>query len=97
MKEREPDFEDGKIRTWPRRPEETQWEGLEQDPPLITIDEETAEIFESRTYRLNSDFQTFGTLLRLLAERSSEESLDVVPAGLASGVTDRASPCRPDS
>ena len=88
MKENIPDFKDGKIRTWLRRPEDAQWEGLEEDPSLITIDEETEEIYESRTYRLKPDFQTFGLLLRLLLGRSGEEDLELPPEGLAHWVTD---------
>ena len=55
MKEREPDFEDEKIRAWLIRPsldapvdKEQDLEGLEKDSTVITIDEETEEIFESR-------------------------------------------------
>jgi len=83
MKEREPYFEYGNTRTWLRRPDETRWEGLEEEPSLITIEEETEEIYESRTYRLKPDFQTFGLLLRLLLVRSGEEDLELPPEGLA--------------
>ena len=52
MKERKPDFEDEKMCAWLRKPREENWEGLGQDPTVMTIEEETEEIFESRTYRL---------------------------------------------
>ena len=48
----EPYFEDEKIRAWLGQPKEEDWEGLDKDPTLMTIEEETEEIFESRTYRL---------------------------------------------
>lgn len=52
MWEREPDFEDDKIRMWRTRPEGGEEES-EADDSVLSIDGETEEIYESRSYGLN--------------------------------------------
>src|SRR3990170_5324745 len=52
MREREPDFEDDKIRMWRARPEGGE-EEFEADDSVLSIDAETEEIYESRIYGLN--------------------------------------------
>jgi hypothetical protein len=88
MKEREPDFEDSKIRSWLRRPEEHDLENLDPAHTAITIDEETEEIFESRAYRFASGAETFSFLLGALAETMGERLIEVPPEELAYYVTD---------
>jgi hypothetical protein len=73
MKEREPDFEDEKMRAWLRQPKEENWEGLGEDPTVLTIDEETEEIFESRTYRLRPTPEAFSLVLDILRVRTGEQ------------------------
>ena len=88
MDERKPDFEDGKIRTWLRGPEIDHWEGIENDPTVITIDEETEEIYESRTYRLKPGFPTFGVVMRLFLEKQKDHPHQAAPDGVAHSATD---------
>ena len=49
--EREPDFEDAKIRLWKAKPEHEEGREFKGDPTLLTLDMEKEEIFESRAYR----------------------------------------------
>ena len=51
MIEREPDFEDDKIRAWAAGPWEPVSQHIEDDPTVIHLDVEHEEVFESRTYR----------------------------------------------
>jgi hypothetical protein len=78
MKEREPNFEDEKIRAWLRKPKHENWEGLDKDPTVMTIDEETEEIFESRTYRLRPTPEAFSLVLDILRARMGEQ-LELMP------------------
>jgi hypothetical protein len=79
MKEYEPNFEDDKIRAWLRKPKDETWEGLDKDPAVMTIDEETEEIFESRTYRLRPTPEAFSLVLDILRVRLGEHVLDEMP------------------
>lgn len=69
MKEREPDFEDDKVRASQARSKEPHWEDMDKDPTVIAIDEETEEVFESRVYRIRTHPETFGAVLRMLWQR----------------------------
>lgn len=87
MKEREADFENEKIRAWLIRPsleglegKERDLEGLEKDPTVITIDEETEEIFESRAYHSRPGPETFSFVLGSLAKTMGED-LVKIPRG----------------
>jgi len=95
MKEREPDFENEKIRAWLLRPssegleeKEHDFEGLEKDPTVITIDEETEEIFESRAYHFSPGPETFSFLLGSLAKTMGEDIADIPPQELVDHVMD---------
>ena len=78
MREREPDFEDEKMRAWLRRPKEENWEGLGEDPTVMTAEEEMEEISESRTYRLRPTPEAFLLALDVLHTRVGEQ-LDQMP------------------
>jgi len=86
MKEREPDFEDGKMRAWLRKPQEENWEGLGEDRTVLAIDEETEEIFESRTYRLRPTLEGFSLALDILHARMGQRMLRMPPEVLANRV-----------
>lgn len=93
MKEREPDFENEKIRAWLIGPslegpaeKEQDLEGLEKDPTVITIDEETEEIFESRAYHFRPGPETFAFLLGSLAKTMGEEIVEIPPEELVDHV-----------
>ena len=95
MKEREPDFENEKIRAWLIGPslegpveKEQDLEGLEKDPTVITIDEETEEIFESRAYHFRPGPETFSFLLGSLAKTIGEEIVEIPPQELVDHVMD---------
>ncbi len=95
MKEREPDFENEKIRASLIRPplegrveREHDLEGLEKDPTVITIDEETEEIFESRAYHFKPGPETFSFLLGSLAKMMGEDLVEIPPQELVDHVMD---------
>jgi len=95
MKEREPDFENEKIRAWLIRPslegpvdKERDLGGLEKDPTVITIDEETEEIFESRAYHFRPGPETFSFLLGSLAKTMGEDLAEIPPRELVDYVMD---------
>jgi outer membrane lipoprotein-sorting protein len=79
MKEHEPNFEDERIRAWLRKPKDETWERLDKDPTVMTIDEETEEIFESRTYRLRPTPEASCLVLDTLRVRMGEQ-LEQMPA-----------------
>ena len=86
MKEREPDFENEKIRAWLIRPssegpveKEQDFEGLEKDPTVITVDEKTEEIFGSRAYHFRPGPETFSFLLGALAKTMGENLAEIPP------------------
>jgi hypothetical protein len=78
MKEREPDFEDDRIRAWLRKPEKQDREGVDGDPTVMAVDGRTEEIFESRTYRLRLTPQSVALVLDILRSRLGER-LDAIP------------------
>jgi len=95
MKEREPDFENEKIRAWLMRPslegrveKEPDFEGLEKDPTVITIDEETEEIFESRAYHFRPGPETFSFLLGSLAQTMGADVVEIPPQELVDHIMD---------
>ena len=95
MKEREPHFENEKIRAWLIRPtlegpegKERDLEGLEKDPTVITIDEETEEIFESRAYHFRPGPETFSFLLGSLAKTMGEDIVEIPPQELVDHMMD---------
>ena len=67
MLEREPTFEDGKIRTWTIGPDGENPEEIEGDPTLMYVDEEREEIYESRTYRFRESPEVFTFLAQMAA------------------------------
>jgi hypothetical protein len=79
MKERKPDFEDEKMRAWMRKPKEEDWEELGEDPTVMTIEEETEEIFESRTYRLLPTPEAYLLALDVLHARMGQRMLRMPP------------------
>jgi hypothetical protein len=86
MKEREPDFEDDKMRAWLRKPQEENWEGLGEDPTVMTIEEETEEIFESRTYHLRPTPEAYLLALDVLRATMDPQMLRLPPELLADRV-----------
>ena len=73
--EREPDFEDEKMDAWVRKPEGENWEGLDADPTVMTIEEATEQIFESRTYRLRPTPEAYLLVLDVLRARMGRKIL----------------------
>lgn len=70
-REREPDFEDEKIRFWLHPLEGKQADEFKGEPTVLSIDSETEEIFESRTYRLRVTIDDAPLAFRLaLAEKA---------------------------
>ena len=67
MVEREPSFEDDKIRTWTFDPEGAHTKEFEDDPTLMHVDVEREEIYESRTYRFRDDPAVFAFLVEMAA------------------------------
>jgi len=95
MKEREPNFENDKMRAWRIRPsledpeeKEHDFEGLEKDPTVISIDEETEEIFESRAHHFRLGPETFSFLLGSLAKTMGEDLVEIPPEELVDYVMD---------
>ena len=69
MIEREPTFEDDKIRTWSFAPQDRDPSQFEGDPTLMQVDVEREEIFESRTYRFQPTPEGLGFLVDVVAAR----------------------------
>ncbi|MBC7264781.1 MAG: hypothetical protein H5T64_10580 [Chloroflexi bacterium] len=88
MKEREPNFEDEKIRAWVKRPKEHDFESLDQDPTIISIDGETEEIYESRAYHFRPSPETVFLLLGMLVERMGEQLAEISAEQVGDWVTD---------
>jgi hypothetical protein len=86
MKEREPNYEDDRMRGWLRKPKEQNREDLGEDPTIVTIDEETEEIFESRTYRLRPTPETFSLALDIVRARMGPRMIRMQPEALADHV-----------
>ena len=77
MIEREPDFEDEKIRLWKFQAGHEEGKEVEGDPTLLSLDVEKEEIFESRTYRLRRGPLAYHYLLDLVTSR--QPGLDFTP------------------
>ena len=75
MKEREPDFEDDKVRIQRVQPQAPEWQDMDKDPTVIAINEETEEIFESRVYKLKTDPKTFTLVLDVLCQRTDRHGV----------------------
>ena len=88
MKEREPDYEDEKIRITQLNREKPPWPDLDKDPTVIAIDEETEEVFESRVYHPRTDPETFSVLLHMLCQRIGRHLLEIPPQDVAHCATD---------
>jgi len=95
MKEREPDFENDKIRAWLMRPslegpaeKDHEFEGIDKDPTVISINEETEEIFESRAYHFKPGPETFSFLLGSLAKTMGEDIAEIPPDELVDHIMD---------
>ena len=59
MIERQPDYEDERIRVWKATPDGPSIEQSAEDPTVMRIDVEREEVFESRTYRFRPIPQAF--------------------------------------
>ena len=77
MMEREPDFEDEKIRTWMARPENRDAEALRGDPTILSLDMEREEIYESRTYRFRRGPKALFYIIEHLVSRYPEGEADL--------------------
>ena len=75
MLEREPDYEDPRIRAWTRRTDAQGAEEYGRDPTILSLDMEKEEIYESRTYRLRPSLETLAYLTDLVAGRQREVML----------------------
>lgn len=75
MVEREPDFEDERIRAWTAGPEGRGAEEFKEDPTVLSLDAEHEEIFESRTYRFQAGPETLLYLIRLVTSRQPDLGL----------------------
>jgi hypothetical protein len=75
------------MRAWLRRPREENWEGLGEDPTVLTIDEESEEIFESRTYELRPTPETLSLALDILHTRIGRRMDQMPPEMLAHQVS----------
>ena len=69
MIEREPTFEDNKIRTWSFAPQDRKPSQFEGDPTLMQVDVDREEIYESRTYRFQPTPEVLGFLVDVVAAR----------------------------
>jgi len=67
---------------------EHDFEGLEKDPTVMTIDEEAEEIFESRAYHFGPGPQTFSFLLGSLAKTMGEDLAEIPPEELVDHIMD---------
>jgi hypothetical protein len=84
MIEREPDFEDEKIRAWSAKPEDRK---VKRDPTLLPLDVEKEEIFESRVYHFRPSSTALFYLIELFASQHPEaKKLD--PKEIASVATE---------
>lgn len=74
MIEREPSFEDERIRTWTYSAERGEPETFEEDPTVMHLDVEREEIFESRIYRFRPDPEVLLYLIDQTTVSLSEQS-----------------------
>lgn len=72
MLEREPDYEDPRIRAWTQSADDRDAEEYGRDPTIISLDMEKEEVYESRTYCLRLGLETLAYLTDLVAGRQSE-------------------------
>ena len=72
MAEREPDFEDEKIRSWQTEPGVGDAEGSEEDPTVISLDVEREEIYESRVYHFRAGPKALSYFVNLLLSPVAE-------------------------
>ena len=79
MIERDPDFEDEKIRIWSAREEDQRVRKFEGDPTMLSLDIENEEIFESRTYRFRQGPGVLLYLIDLLVSRCHQGKLELDP------------------
>ena len=75
MMEREPDFEDDKIRAWTASPEDQRLEEIGRDPTMLSLDMEKEEIFESRTYRFRPGPEALAYFVDLVSSRKHQLEL----------------------
>ena len=79
MIEREPDYEDGKIRAWTFGEGRREGEEFEGDPTVMSLDVEKEEIFESRTYRFWPGPEGLAYVIDLVASREPKLALRLSP------------------
>lgn len=77
MIEREPNFEDEKIRVWAITPEDQKVEDFEGDPTMLSLDAEREEIFESRTYRFRPSPEALHYLMDLIVSQQCHGELSL--------------------
>ena len=77
MIEREPVFEDEKIRTWMAKPEDRGAEVLRGDTTILSLDVESEEIYESRTYCFRRGPKALFYIIEHLVSRYPEGEADL--------------------
>ena len=77
MVERRPDFEDEKVRIWRVKSENPWAERCEGNPRVMSLDLGKEEIVETRTYRFRRSPEAFLYLVKLLASKRSERSVEL--------------------
>ena len=82
MFEREPDFEDEKIRAWSAKSEDQKGE---EDPTVLSLDVEKEEVFESRTYCFRPTRKALFYLINSLVSQCEEDELDFEPEEIVRG------------
>lgn len=75
MMEREPDFEDDKIRAWTASPEDQRLEEIGRDPTMLSLDMEKEEVFESRTYRFRPGPEALAYFVDLVSSQKHQLEL----------------------
>jgi len=70
--EREPNFEDEKIRIWAAEAGEAKDEDFEGEPTALSLDVEREEIFESRAYHFQENPDTLLYLMNLVASQQRQ-------------------------
>ena len=77
MIEREPDFEDQKIRAWTFGEDHREDQQFEGDPTMLSLNMEKEEIFESRAYRFQTSPEASLYLLNLVTSRQHHLALSL--------------------
>lgn len=75
MIEREPDFEDDKIRAWTFGEQPPEAEKFEGNPTTLSLDMEKEEIFESRTYRFRPGPEALAYFVDLVSSQKHQMEL----------------------